>query len=321
MDRQPLDDHAVQRRLLDRDWTLADLQEAVALAAYLDAHPACREAIETYDQVRRALAPADAVAGDATDRVPPMNMGSTAETNHPDAEPVGGWQAFDRRLSGRIQAITQPTPIRRPRWQWPLQLAAAVLLTTVAWKAGEMTGHGPGPAGAPIAGAPDADHARYLPADADQQVDVFGEVSAVFDRRAGWVAFANGRSELGISDHPVAVPPRLLVIRLTLARQGQTISQTDLVIVPGQRATLDLPLDDGQLLRYQLHVSDERPARLALWAELEHPDGRGDTLAALATRLQLQPGQVMPAGSMATEAGGYELTLGFREARASGRIP
>jgi hypothetical protein len=57
---------------------------------------------------------------------------------------------------------------------------------------------------------------------------------------------------------------------------------------------------------------------LSLWAELQGEQGAGRTLAALATDLPVQPGQVLGAGEMATSSGHYALKIAFAQADRTG---
>ena len=295
MNEQQWDAGSVQRRMLDRDWTLKDLEQAAAMHAQVQSDPDTRRALAEYDALRHTLAP-------------------TADEDAPDpfdAQPQGGWADFDQRFSRFARTVNRPGASRFSRvWQ----LAAALALAAGAGLVGYHL--------APQHDEPSLAHLPqdrtahvYLPDRVDENIHAFSEISAVFDQQAGWVSFANGRSDMGVANVAMPDSSRLLMLRLSLAHAGEMISQADVVIVPGQRAVLELPLNDGRLLHYTLHVSDQSPARLGLWAELEGPGGSSETLAALATNLKLQSGQVVQAGSMVTESGGYELTLGFREAK------
>ncbi len=308
MDRFNWNPSKAQRRLLDRGWMLSDLEEAASLLEFLENNPGCRETVADYDKLRSTLTTSPVVSGGGRDG----EVDRRANEAEP-GEPAGGWAAFDYRLAATVASLDRPT--RRAPGVW-LQLAAAVLIAATAGGVGYFAAS-PGPVSPAQVSDSSADvqAVEYLPDDVDSQVDVFGEVAEVFEQQAGWVAFVDGRSEMGVASEPVVSQQRLLLIRLSLAQNGRSVSQTDLVIVPDQRAALDLPLKDGSVLRYHLHASDEHPVRLSLWAELEDSGGQGTTLGALTTHLKLEPGEVMPAGSLVTESGDYQLTLGFRDAK------
>ncbi len=96
------------------------------------------------------------------------------------------------------------------------------------------------------------------------------------------------------------------------------VSRSDLVIVPGEGADLMVPIESGQKLRYHIGTTPEPPTRLSLWAELQSSAGAGRTLAALATDLPVQPGQVLGAGEMVTTSGSYALKIAFAQADRKG---
>ncbi|MEX0885786.1 MAG: hypothetical protein WD009_05025 [Phycisphaeraceae bacterium] len=282
----------LEQWVLERGLTRADIDRAAAIAEHLEHDAAFAEALRDYDRLRELLAEHD---------------------QQPAAEPSGGWRAFERRVvagaSGGAGVAGASAP-RRGWWRPALALAAAVALAAGGWWAAMLYDASP-----QVPSHAAEDHRpSYLPEPVYQHVGVFDRMADVFGDRTRWVAFTNGEPALGLSEQPVPDTARLLVLRLTMARNGAVLSQADVVIVPGQRAELELPLRDGQRLRYDLHASDGAPAQLGVWARLEDPAGGEQTLAALATNLRLQSEQVTAAGRLTTQAGDYELTLGFREA-------
>jgi hypothetical protein len=149
----------------------------------------------------------------------------------------------------------------------------------------------------------------FRPGEVAQQVQAFDEVSRVFDRKASWILLANGSSDMGLSSEPV-IDQKLLLLRLVMSHAGAAISTADLVIVPGQKADLTVPVGRGQSLHYQVATSVRDPNRLSLWAELQTPQG-DRPLASLATTLDLRPGEKLTAGQLVTSAGPYELSIAF----------
>jgi len=153
---------------------------------------------------------------------------------------------------------------------------------------------------------------RWTKADVERDVQVFSNVSAAFQGRTSWVAVGDQAAELGLM--PAAGRGhKVLLLRLVVTQGEQPRSKIDLVIVPGQDASLDVPFEAGQVLGYHIATTAGPSRRLSLWAELRTPRGGGDTLAALATQLQPVPGQSLSAGRMVTSSGGYNLEISCQE--------
>jgi hypothetical protein len=224
---------------------------------------------------------------------------------------------------------------RSARWSWPAALAASLLAAVAGWAMylrtarapGEAAGRLPSLAGAKIgplapppnsraAAAPQA--APWTGAEMEREVGVFTNVSETFEGRTSWVAMGDQAAELGLM--PAPSPHRkLLLLRLTASEGGQSRSRTDLVIVPGENASLDVPFEHGLVLRYYIATTADRDCRLSLWAEVRTPNGDGETLAALATQLRPVPGQSLSAGRLVTSSGGYNLEISFQEKNLSGK--
>ena len=112
---------------------------------------------------------------------------------------------------------------------------------------------------------------------------------------------------------PATKHHKLLLVRLTMSQGGQERSRTDLIIVPGEDASLDVPFGTGQVLHYSIATPAGEGRRLSLWAEVRAPQDAGETLAALATSLKPLPGQVFNAGRLVTSSGGYNLEICCQE--------
>ena len=276
----------VQRELLHLDWDDAQRQRMIELLGHLEGCESCRSALEDFDRLRGELAADDT-----------------------EVEPSGGWSAFEDRL-------TRPMTSRRWRWRWtPPALAASLLLAVAGWSLylGGRGDHGPGIAGRAPAGDPPQRlrSLGFTPREVADRVEVFDEVSRDFDRRAQWVVIGDKTTDLGLGEQDQPVGQGLLLLRLTLSGDDDVASRVDLVIVPGQRAELTVPTDEGPHVRYRVNTSDGEPIRLQLWVDLIRPDGERSTMAALATDLTLEPGQVTSAGRMVTSSGRYELNVGI----------
>lgn len=309
-----------RRQVLDRPWHGEDLAEARALLAHVDRCGACRAALNDYDALRQVL---------GGDRSETANDVSRAQDH--DVEPAGGWPVFERRLSDTRSAAfagTMPAGAEqpgdqgqraqstaRPMWHSPWLLAASILLMACGWGLYAMhwvTGTGDQDGGhidSPVV----QDMSEY---DIARNMELFESVSRVFDGRASWVALTDHDSEVGLSAS-VPTSDRLLMLRLTLARDGRATATADLAIVPGQSAQWSLPAHDGERVRFRIHADAHRPAMLSILAEIEPGNGEPGEQhvqeAALTALLRTEPEQVLAAGELKTKGGRYELTVRFAE--------
>ncbi len=259
---------------------------------------ACRAAMREYDRLHEALEPAE------------------------DAEPVGGWSAFEDRL------LDGGASVRGMWFSQTLKLAAAFLLgimvievgRSVFWsRAGNVVAVNSAtpatttmpkpttmPTPTPVATPP------FTTQEVAQHAQAFDQVSQVFDRRTSWVLLANNTSDVGLVDQPIVEQRKLLLLRLSMTRNKESVSSSDLVIVPGQSASLTVPLEHGQSLHYEIGTTTGEPTKLSLWAELQSSRG-GQAIGALATELQLEPNQKTRAGELVTSSGEYQLKIGFSQ--------
>lgn len=220
-----------------------------------------------------------------------------------DADPPGGWQAFEERMtcSRRLQMRRAPR-----RWD---SVAASVLIGGLMFIAGgELR-----PAASVVAAAT----APFDPADLPHKFGAFERIAKQFDGRASWVMLANDNdaADMGTSSERLDQNRQLLLLRLTMTRQSGEVSDADVLIVPGQTADTNVPLAPGQSLHYRIVTSKDDPTRLSLWLEVQTSHGRHETLATLSTNLQVKPGQSLSAGHLVTSAGEYGLRIGVAEAR------
>jgi hypothetical protein len=218
---------------------------------------------------------------------------------------------------------------RPARRGWPAALALSLLIAVTGWamylrtasRFGDVARSAPSPAGAttdPLAPPPEGRAAgarqavQWTAADMEQEVGVFATVSETFAGRTSWVAMGDRAAELGLMPAP-SQHRKVILLRLMVSEGDQPRSRTDLVIVPGQHASLDVPFEHGLVLRYDIATTADRDRRLSLWAEVRAPNGDGETLAALATQLRPLPGQLLSAGCLVTSSRGYNLGIVFQE--------
>lgn len=278
----------IRQALLDFGWDQAGRNRAAQVVQHLAECEACRTAAENYDWLREAL----------------------SDDRSKSALPPGGWDSFADRLLSAAAGSS-----RRSWLSLGLGLAASLLIVgTSGFEIGRLTGPrtGVGPV-PPVVVEGQAPEVHLTSQDIRRQVQAFGQMSTVFERRASWLLLCNGASDIGLMDGPVMGEKQLLLLRLAMSRNGAAVSIADLAIVPGQRAKLTIPLEHGRKLRYELGTSSGQPTRLTIWAEVQLPQG-GQTVAALATDLHLEPNQRIRAGQLTTSAGAYELDIAFAQA-------
>ena len=129
-------------------------------------------------------------------------------------------------------------------------------------------------------------------------------------------------SDVGVAQRPLASAGRVILVRLALSHDGQPAATSDIAIIPGQSADLRVPLDSEQSIRYRIGTSGVDASRLSLFAELTDAAGTaGEPIAALATQLNLAPGQTANAGEMNTVSGPYRLSVAFAQADLTNGTP
>jgi hypothetical protein len=224
------------------------------------------------------------------------------------AAPNGGWARFERDLGANVLS-----PNRRWSLSPTLAIAASLLLAIAAFDIGL---HVAAPrAQVNVARSPDAgstESTDFAPRDLPTDISAFEQVSRVFDGRASWVLVSRDASDVGLCSGPIPPARRVLLVRLTTSLGAKTISDADLMIIPGQTANLKVPFGTGQLLHYRIGASEREPTRLSIWLEVISLNG-GQALGALSTTLDAQAGQKFTAGQLVTSAGAYQLKIGFAQ--------
>ena len=277
-DPHALTEEAARRLILDKDWTEVDLQEAAKLLEHVRSSPDALAALRDYDRLRAALRPREADA---------------------DAEPPSGWSSL------------QTAGIARPPWvrRWSVLAAAACLAAMAAvW----FLHDGPQqtPTSPPQVAGTDS-HPTAPPTDEPDQAELFQQVSSVFDGRASWLALTDDDSQLGLTAEPAVDATHLLLLRLTVTRNGDIVSKVDLAIVPGESAELGVPCHNGKTLVYNIGTSAETRPALSIWAELDDGSGAGRTLAALTTQLRDAADSGDTEGQLSSRRGQYEFKVDF----------
>jgi hypothetical protein len=273
--------HEIQEKILDGEWTSTKLDEARKILDHMDNCERCRGSLVDYDRIRNCL----------------------QEPMQEETQPIGGWDAFEKRLSH--------TPNRRNGWVVSGLVAAGMLLAFLGGRFWDRLSE------SPIRTIVNVED-QFSPRDVSEQVAVFHHVSEVFDGKASWVVQAKGTTDVGVVSESMKATRELLLLRLAMSRKGRTVSKADLVIVPGQAAKLSVPFENGQNLNYRISTSIGEPTGLRIWAELEQRPGQsGEVVAALATTLQIKPGEIRSAGQMVTSSGENELTVAFSKAEVS----
>lgn len=278
--------------LLDCDWVEEDLQKAFDAMDHLRECPRCSAAVRDYLRINGAV------------------------RNQQPGVPQGGWSAMERRLVQKV--LPPPTRFVSP---W-MGMAASVLIAVVV---GYGLGRGPARQPAMTAMRPEATTVQTRPdestgfseSDIAQHVKAFDEMSNIFERRAAWLLVDGNTSDMGVSANPVD-KGQILLLRLTMLKSGKLISSADLAIIPGQTASLNVPINQNAGLHYRISASADQPTRLTISTQLTTPH-ETDVLAALETTLEVEPGQKLTAGNMVTSNGDYELQIDFGRAQLSAR--
>jgi len=304
------------RRYLDNDWTRSSLSDAVKVAEHLCACVACRKAADQYDQVRHVLGSADSLSELRMTRRPAKAASAT--------RPISIWVAATAAIAPVLAASVIG-------WMVYVQTQHKGLAKQAAKQPDE-------PVAFQVAGTqpPATSHQppttpSWTAEDIHRGVQVFQEVSATFDGRTSWVALGDRSADFGLDTSNVdsvgldnrvgtsptpqtvlSVKPRVFLLRLVFFRGRDEKSRTDLVIVAGQNARMDLPLEPGRILHYVIGTTVGAPPKLSLWTEVRSPHG-GETVAVLATQMRPHSGDTLNAGHIMTSSGEYSLEVSFME--------
>jgi hypothetical protein len=274
------------------DGLLADRQRIIDAVDHVKNCPACQSALNEYAELQQITAPPG------------------------DAAPTFGWAAFQTRLNA---GGGQSRPgFLIARW------AAISVAASIAFLGFVIIGISYSNKWATRASAPatpgSISLAAFSPSQVPQQVEAFTKVSEAFDNKASWMLISGHASDVGITQSTVE-ERTLVLLRLTLLHGGATVSNADLILIPGQQADLTLPLDEKSVLRYSISASTGVPTNLTLWLGIGPAGATSETIAAMSTEMPLAPGQVISAGQLTTKSGQYELKVGFTRAAIGSKTP
>lgn len=270
----------VRRALLEQDWDESDRQRFRDALQHADDCESCQTALADFDRLRTAVRPTEF-----------------------ESEPQGGWEAFDDRLTSRVLGGRRRWPVM------PIALAASVVLGVAGWGLHFRDRSEPGRA-IGIENGNGMIVRALTPAEIEERMQVFGQVSDVFDQRAGWVLIGDQASDLGLRETPAPSISELLLLRLNVFRERALVSTADLVIVPGQVAELTVPSSSGPQVRYRVATGESRLNHVQFHVELAKPEQPQAAMASLTSDLSLVPGEVVSAGEMLTASGRYRVKIG-----------
>src|SRR6185437_9781956 len=115
-----------------------------------------------------------------------------------------------------------------------------------------------------------ATRASFPPRDISRDLREFREVSErAFDGQISWMLVSQNDSDIGVASGPLPPDQKILLLRLALSHGDETISNSDLIVLAGQKADVTLPLSAGQSLHYHISTSAENPTHLTLGLELK----------------------------------------------------
>jgi len=276
----------VREIILEFGWDQDSRKRVMEAINHLKQCRKCQKALEDYDHLRNILTP-----------------------EKPDAVPKGGWDEFHERILPKGRSHTRIIRFRS------LATAALILLVAgVSWWAGRLwrdTGKAP-------SRQEMLQQLAYTEKEVKEQVEVFRTLSEVYDRKTGWVLVSDVKSDFGLVPESSILSPEMLMLRLTMLEGSNVISMSNLVVMAGQTAELTIPFTKGRKLKYNISTTAGNPAKFTIWVEVQKENGHVSTVAALATQLQAEPGQVLSAGKLVTSAGKYELNIAFSQAKIKG---
>lgn len=140
------------------------------------------------------------------------------------------------------------------------------------------------------------------------QLAAFEQVSDFLNQRAAWLAVSSDIQDIGVSDRTLS-PEFLTQIRVTAMQDDQTVSTTDILLVPGEPAQLVAPLHHGRQVVYTLMIDPER-RDLSFSVRVENARNPSQS-ASIGTVVPLGKQSIIPAGQVQLGESSYRLLLGY----------
>jgi hypothetical protein len=238
-----------------------------------------------------------------------------AHTEQTDVTPTGGWEAFGQRLQAAVANCHRRPQLNDISSRWittTAALAASLLLAWGTFRLGRQEAPGrlaqPVTPGQPLAATVASLDRGYI----EEKAHLF----AIMQQYCGGqltslqVSNSNTQNDAGA---PLGGPVRdVLIVRLNLGRGNDTVSQDDVMIVPGTKTSIDVATRDGPPLHYEIETSATDPTQLRIRVELPNRDssGKAGAIAAmLGTHIRVKPFADVAAGRLVTPTGAYDLTV------------
>lgn len=150
----------------------------------------------------------------------------------------------------------------------------------------------------------------------NKQRAIFEQVSKVFDNQLGWVASASSDAGMGLAHHKVPRDSTLFVMRFCLEADHDQSYISDLAILSGESAQLEIDLNERSRVRYSIMALDGNQNRVVLQMEMYDPQQSNTAIASLRTELQLTGPKMIEVGEIRTLQGSYQMRMAFSPAMA-----
>jgi hypothetical protein len=213
--------------------------------------------------------------------------------------------------TGIIENRVPRPPFHKQVWRLPtvFKVAAAILLLVGAYMTGAWQREA-----STVADYPEKRMAGTLSADSVRDLTLgFGEVAEVFNGQARWLLLSDTKADVGLEALPGTGSGRVLVLRVTLLRDGIPQKTADVAMLSGSSLSKRLPLVGGKSLQLALSANDNAgKANVSLWAEVQDsqaPSAR--SAGAVSAEMLLLDGETVPAGRFRGAEGEYEVRLSY----------
>jgi hypothetical protein len=280
-----------KRLLLEHDLGKAQRISLQNALQHVDICDTCQEAVEGYDRIRESLRSPDE-----------------------ETEPDGGWSAFEQRLAQQLVVHPRSTRLL------PAALAACITMAATGWGLYLWNG-GHSQTSDTIVSS----QLRRLANPSEQEIvdrmQVFDQVSEVLDRRAGWVLIADHGSDVGVGAPGALSGDKLLLVRISISRDGAMFSNADLVVVPGQVARTTVSATDQLRLRYEVATSESDPTQLRILVNIEQINASSfRQVGSLGSDFRVRMGQIVSMGQVVTAGGTYDVNVGLYRTAAGRKL-